>query len=125
MHEISIAQDIVDLVIENLPKDEDVRVTKVRLKIGLLATVMPETLEFCFEIVAKDTPLNGAKLEIEEIPIIAKCNNCGNEFSVDNSCFICPRCNSGEVEILQGNEFNVVDFEITEKTDENDYAEGK
>ena len=118
MHEVSIAQDIVDLVTENLPKGEpkggDVKVTRVHLKIGMLATVVPETLEFCFDIVAKDTQLNGAELVIDEIPIIAKCNDCGNEFGVDNSCFICPRCNSGEVEILQGNEFNVVDFEIEE-----------
>jgi len=114
MHEISLAQDIVDLVKENLPKDVVVNVTKVRIKIGELSSVIPESLEFCFGIIAKDTPLEVAKLEIEEISIIVKCNNCSAEFSADSFCFICPECNSSDVEIIQGNEFNVVDFEIAD-----------
>ena len=114
MHEISVAQDIVDLVIENLPKDEIVNVTKVRIKIGELSAIIPESLEFCFDVITKDTRLEGAKLEIQEVPVIVKCNNCSKEFKVNDFCFICPECGSGNVEILQGKEFNVVDFEIAD-----------
>ena len=63
MHELSITRNVVAIVSE---RAEGQRVTRVRLEIGRLTAVMPDSIRFCFDICAQGTPLEGAELEIVE-----------------------------------------------------------
>jgi hydrogenase nickel incorporation protein HypA/HybF len=62
------------------------------LKVGKLAAVVPDSLKFCFEVAAKNTPLEGAILQIEEIPVTARCKNCGHFWTAIQPVFICEKC---------------------------------
>ena len=77
MHEMGIALQIAEIATASIPKDAgDVRVEKINLKIGKLAAVVPDSLRFCFDVAIKDTPLAGAELVIEELPVVARCKDC-------------------------------------------------
>jgi|YelNatPaOPRAMG01_1025707.scaffolds.fasta_scaffold01570_18 hydrogenase nickel insertion protein HypA len=111
MHELSIASSIMGIVLESVPSNEEKHVKIVRVKVGELTAVVPESLEFCFEAITAGTPLEGAKLEIEHIGITGKCKECGGVFKVASLTFYCQYCNSPNIEIISGNELQVSEIE--------------
>ncbi len=76
---------------------------------------MPESLHFCFQIAAQDTPLYQADLHIEEIPVVAKCADCHVEWTVLEPVFKCGQCSSGSVEIISGRELDIISIEVVNK----------
>ncbi len=108
MHELSIAESIVEAVQARTHEDQ-VRV--VRVRIGKLAAVVPDALEFCFELAACGTPLEGARLEIAERPGRAHCRSCDQEFALPDLVLLCS-CGSADLEILAGRELQVASVEV-------------
>ena len=94
---------------------QDVRIEKVNLKIGKLAAVVPESLRFCFDVAVRDTALEGARLTIEELPVLAKCNDCNTQWTIDGPAFKCEKCDSGSLEIISGRELDIESIEIAEE----------
>ena len=116
MHEMGIALQIIEIATASLPADLGAaQVTRVNLKIGKLAAVVPESLRFCFDVAVKDTPLAGANLTIEEIPVVARCKDCNAQWTIDEPVFICKTCESGTLEILSGRELDIESIEVAEE----------
>jgi hydrogenase nickel incorporation protein HypA/HybF len=115
MHEMGIAQELVRIALDALPKDlDDVKVASLNLKIGKLSSVVPHSLTFCFEIITKHTPLENARLEIESVPVRIRCNTCGKEWEADTPVFCCTDCENGEIQMLSGREIEIVSLELME-----------
>lgn len=112
MHELSIAQSIVDIVRQHAP--DGVPVRAVRVAVGRMSGVVPESLEFCFSAVVGDTMLEGARLEIDRIPVRADCAQCGNVFVVEEAAFACPACGGSDLKLISGTELQVIEIEIAE-----------
>ena len=107
--------EIIEIATSSIPSDmKNVRVEKVNLKVGKLSAVVPSSLRFCFEIAAKDTPLSGAELDIEEIPVVAVCKKCNTEWTITGPAFTCEKCNSGSIEIISGRELDIISLEIAD-----------
>jgi hydrogenase nickel incorporation protein HypA/HybF len=116
MHEMGIALRIVEIATDSLPADlRAARVTKVNLKVGKLAAVVPESLRFCFDVAVKESPLEGAILSIEEVPVVARCKDCRAQWTIDEPVFVCQACQSGSLEILSGRELDIESIEIVEE----------
>ena len=116
MHEMGIALQIIEIATASLPADlGHARVAQVNLKVGKLAAIVPESLRFCFDVAIKDTPLAGAKLAIEEMPVVAKCKDCNAQWTIDEPVFICNTCESGSLEILSGRELDIESIEVVEE----------
>ena len=111
MHELSIAQNILDIINGQLLVNNLSRVTKVSMRLGKLAAIEPVSLKFCFEIITRDTRVEGAVLEIDSIPIRCRCNDCKLDFILDELDFICPNCMGSRLEIISGRELQVVEME--------------
>ena len=112
MHELSIAVSIIESVEENLP-EPTVKVTKIFLKIGKMAGVVKEALEFSFEIAAQGSRLENARLEIEELPVLVECENCDRTIELENPpIFRCPDCRQPTPNLIQGKELQIVSVEI-------------
>lgn len=115
MHEMGIALQIIDIATASIPPDlKDARIEKVNLKIGKLAAVVPESLRFCFDVAVKDTPLEGAGLFIEELPVVARCQDCDTRWTIDGPAFSCESCKSGNLDIISGRELDIESIEIAE-----------
>jgi hydrogenase nickel incorporation protein HypA/HybF len=119
MHEMGIAMEIVKIAIDSIPSDmENSRVEKIHLKVGKLSSVLPDSLRFCFKIISEDTPLDGARLIIEEIPVVAVCSDCNNRWTISEPVFQCKNCNSGSIQIISGRELDIDSIEIAEEREE-------
>jgi len=79
MHELSIISSVVDNVIESLQKYPGARVKEVRLRVGALASVIEDSLQFCYGIATDETPLRGSRLVVNIVPVTVHCEACGAE----------------------------------------------
>jgi hydrogenase nickel incorporation protein HypA/HybF len=114
MHELSVAEEIINITNQYLPKDNNNEVISVKVEIGRLSNILVDSLNFCFDALIDDTPLNGAKLLIKEIPITVKCEDCGNIMEIDGFLFQCKNCESTKVKLITGNELKVTEIEIND-----------
>jgi len=114
MHELSVAQSIVEIIQQHIPKSEWGRVAAVRLKIGEVAGIVPESLEFSFQAITAESLLNHARLEIESVPFRIHCNACDATLVNEIGFAVCSTCGSTDTKILSGTELNMTEIEITE-----------
>jgi hydrogenase nickel incorporation protein HypA/HybF len=113
MHEMAIAQSIVEQVEEVARSQGLAKISKIRLRIGALRAVVPEALEFGFEVMSQETPLAGARIEIEEVPIQVTCRECGETSSPEPGlAWLCPACGSTAVEMISGKELQLDSLEV-------------
>jgi hydrogenase nickel incorporation protein HypA/HybF len=111
VHELSLSSAIVNTVVKHA---QGRRVTVVYLRVGRLRQVVPETLDFYFEFVARDTVCQGARLEQEVIDARLRCRPCAREWEIEIPAFRCPWCGGSDVEIASGEEFEVESIEVEE-----------
>ncbi len=112
MHEMAIAEGIVDVALDTLKANNGSIIHAIQVQIGVLSGVEPEALHFCFEAVTQGTPAQGAKLDIETITMKGRCLDCHQEFSMEQYRHVCPHCNSFAVEELQGRELRVASIDM-------------
>lgn len=111
MHELSVTQSIVDACCE---RANGARVLRVMLEIGTLSCVMPDALRFCYDVVVRDTELEGSELEIIRIPGFSRCRDCGHDVEMDDVLTSCE-CGSGNLERPRGGDaLRVKSIEIEE-----------
>jgi hydrogenase nickel incorporation protein HypA/HybF len=103
VHELAIAESVVDAVVDRLGA---ARIGKVVLEIGRLSGVVPDSLLFCFDLVTDGTSLQGAVLEIVELPGRAECRSCGAEVELYDLLGLCE-CGSLDLRVLAGNELRI------------------
>jgi hydrogenase nickel incorporation protein HypA/HybF len=113
MHELAIAQSIVEAVEAKARECNAAHVKGVRLKIGEASGVVTDSLTFCFEMLASLEPtLAGAQLLIDTKPHRAYCLHCACEFSVTNFVAQCPTCKEWSNEIVSGTELQLLEMEF-------------
>lgn len=114
MHELGITQNIVQIVQEEAARAGATRVSKVKLLVGEMTGIVDASLQFCFEFCARGTVAEGAELEIERVPLRARCSGCAEEFAVEGYRLVCPACSSRQVEIVTGRELKIRELEVEE-----------
>jgi hydrogenase nickel incorporation protein HypA/HybF len=111
MHELSIAESILEAVRKELASRPGARPTRVGLRIGELAAVDVDSLSFCFEAVLKGTDWESLQLDARVCPQRRLCKECGNEFAVVEYNANCPACASSNTRLTSGDE---LDFDYLE-----------
>jgi hydrogenase nickel incorporation protein HypA/HybF len=111
VHELSLSGAIVNTAVKHAA-GRPVKV--VSLRVGRLRQVIPDSLEFYFEFVARGTVCEGARLEHELIEARLRCRPCGREWGIEVPAFRCPTCGGSDVEVASGNEFEVESIEVEE-----------
>lgn len=114
MHELSIAQGILDIVRQYVPAAHGEKVRAVKVRVGHLAGVVPASLDFCFGAIVAGTPYAPAFLAIEEVPAAIHCHACERTSVIDGPAFACPGCGSPDVALDSGGELQVVEVELDE-----------
>jgi hydrogenase nickel incorporation protein HypA/HybF len=113
MHELAVTQSILDLAVQNAQQANAVRVTDINLVIGRLSSIVDDSIQFYWDIIAKDTICENAILHFQRIDAELECTECGNHYILQAELTPCPKCNSNKVTILSGKEFRLDSIEVT------------
>ncbi|MCQ3931379.1 MAG: hydrogenase maturation nickel metallochaperone HypA [Chloroflexi bacterium] len=118
MHELSIAQNLVEIANTAAQQANVQRVTAVRLQLGALSGVVKDSLLFCYDIASAGTRLEGSKLLIEELPVIIYCPQCQQTVPLETvQAFCCPVCGTFSSDIRQGRELEILSLEAEEENE--------
>jgi hydrogenase nickel incorporation protein HypA/HybF len=109
MHEMAITQSVVDTVCEHAAGR---RVHSVRVEVGALCAVVPDSMQFCFELATEGTVADGARLDLDVRPGAARCHSCSEEFELGDLILLCP-CGSADVEVLAGRDLKILSMEVS------------
>jgi hydrogenase nickel incorporation protein HypA/HybF len=112
MHELSIAQSIHEHVVKEINKRDLKNVSIIALRIGALTDIVPDSLEFGFDAIKKDTILDKTVLDIEIIPVSGVCKSCKKNFEVLEFVFVCPDCSSYDIKTENGTELDIAYLEV-------------
>lgn len=108
MHELSITQSIVDAVCERASGRP---VHAIRVRVGALTAMVPESMRFCFNLITEGTAAQGAVLEIDQAQGTALCRSCGADFTLTDLVLLCA-CGSADVEVTSGRELEIVSMRV-------------
>ncbi|HMS03490.1 MAG TPA: hydrogenase maturation nickel metallochaperone HypA [Gemmatimonadaceae bacterium] len=113
MHELSIAQSIVEVVTAAIADDPAAQVAVVHLRIGRLAGIEAGALHFSYDLVVERTRLAGSRLAIEEVPVVIHCPTCDAARELAGiQRFRCPVCDTPSGDIRRGRELEVASIEL-------------
>ncbi len=117
MHELSIAQEIIEILKEYLPSDNAVAVKSIKISIGKLSNICVDSLRFCYKLLTENTFLKNSELFIQMVPVRIKCKNCDTVYEVNGEFFYCINCGSSNTEFLTGYELNIDEIEIEDESE--------
>jgi hydrogenase nickel incorporation protein HypA/HybF len=112
MHELTITQNILDLVLKQARESGAKRVAKINLVIGEMTGVVDRSVQFYFDLLSRNTPAQGAELNFKMVALQARCRDCARVFDFDENVSQCPHCHGTSVEIISGNELFVESIEV-------------
>ena len=115
MHEMGIANSVLEAVRKEMRRYPEARPAKVGLRIGEMAAVDQESLRFCFEALTAGTDVEGLQLEIELCPRRHRCKDCGKEFNVADYDFQCEACGAVNSECISGDQLELAYVEIEDE----------
>lgn len=114
MHELGIASSILDCVAAEASRRPDAHITKVGVKIGELAGIDVDALQFGFECIIKDTEWEPLALVVESIPRVQRCPTCQHEFRMSDFNPQCPQCGEFATQCISGEELDIAYMEVAE-----------
>lgn len=112
MHEMSLAESVVQIAAGAAARDGAQRVSAVWLEIGALSCVTPDALRFCFDAVARGTAAEGARLEIIAVPGEGVCGSCARTAAMAALYDLCPHCGKAGMQPRRGTEMRVKEIEV-------------
>ena len=112
MHEMSLAESVLQIIEDTARAEGYARVKTVWLEIGQLAMVEKESMRFCFDVVTRDSIAQGARLEIIETAGQGWCMECARTVAVTARYEACPHCGSVQIEVTGGEEMRVKELEV-------------
>ncbi len=116
MHEMGLVMEIIQITSDSIPKElEGTPVERINLKVGKFSAVVPDSLRFCFGFASKGTPVAGAELHIERVPVVAVCKDCNHQWTLKEAAFNCPECNSGSIDVISGRELDIDSIVLAEE----------
>ena len=105
MHELTITESLLEIALRHANEAGATKITDLYLVIGQLSSVVDESVQFYWDIIAKDTPAEGASLHFKRVPTELICLNCDHQYKPVEDQMACPRCESISIKILSGEEF--------------------
>ncbi len=113
MHEVSIMEETLDIAIDQTKNQGAKQIYHLKMRIGAVSGVVPEALTFAFDVVADNTIAQGAKLEIEIVPVQCYCSHCQQNFyPSDLVVYECPQCGQFSYKIITGKEIELTSLEV-------------
>lgn len=111
MHELSLVENILEILARHREEHGFKRLLSLRMRIGLLAAVDEDALRFAFDSASQGTPFEGAALEVDRTFPLAHCL-CGEVFRPEDLIYACPACGAVTARLEGGNEMEIIELEV-------------
>jgi hydrogenase nickel incorporation protein HypA/HybF len=115
MHELSVTQSLLDIALRHA---DGKRITDLHLVIGQLSSIVDDSIQFYWDMIAKDTQAEGARLHFKRVPAEMQCRDCGERFTLGKDDFACPKCGGINVQVVAGEEFLLESIEVETEADQ-------
>ena len=114
MHEMSIAQSILDIVKEEMAKHGVEKLAAINVAVGVLSAIVPSSLTFCFKVLTDQTEFADTVLNVRVIPIGYACFDCGHRFESEEMIFQCPECGADQPMMTTGRDMTIENIEVAD-----------
>lgn len=112
MHELTITQNILSIVLQKAREVEASKITKIELLVGRLTGFVPECIQLQFDVLSRGTAAAGANLSFFQPPTNLRCRKCSYDYTSNSFDIKCPKCHNMEIDILSGSELSVESMEV-------------
>ncbi|MFZ5910343.1 MAG: hydrogenase maturation nickel metallochaperone HypA [Chloroflexota bacterium] len=112
MHELPVTQSILEIALKHAQKADARRVTNLYIIMGELSTLVDDSIQFYWDLIAEDTIAKGATLHFERVPAELQCLACSGKFTPNGREFSCPACGSINVKVISGEEFSLAAIDV-------------
>lgn len=113
MHELSLMEETMAIALDYAQQHHAREIRRIHMRVGLLSGVVPEALQFAFDVMVKGTIAETAEFSIEPVAILCHCPACDIVFEpVDRWIHECPQCHQFGVEVRQGKELELASLEV-------------
>jgi hydrogenase nickel incorporation protein HypA/HybF len=112
MHEVGIAQSLMDVVFETAKNNGAKKINKVFIKIGRLQAVEESSLTFAYDTIKEGTIAENSELIVEHVPLTGQCMDCDHKAEFEEIFMTCPKCGSSAVLTLTGRELQITEIEV-------------
>ncbi len=112
MHELSVTESLLEIALRHAEAAKARRIVSLNITIGQLSSIVDDSVQFYWDIISKDSIAEGALLHFERIPTRLRCQACGEEYQPGDETFSCPACDSQNIQIVAGREFQLESIEV-------------
>jgi hydrogenase nickel incorporation protein HypA/HybF len=112
MHELPVTQSLLKIALDHAEKANAKRITELHIVMGELSSMVDDSIQFYWEIIAKDTIAEQAKLHFRRVPAELQCMTCFTKYSPKSGELICPQCGGVGAKIIAGEEFSLEAIDV-------------
>lgn len=112
MHELPVTESVLRIVLNHAQRARARRVVRVNLVLGELSSILGDSVQFYWDLIAEGTLAEGAQLCFRRVPAELRCLACGVTFPLDRQDWLCPACGSAQVKVADGDQFLVESIEV-------------
>lgn len=112
MHELSVTEALLKLAVEHAERANAQRITDLHVVIGDLASMVDDSIQFYWDIIARGTIAEQAKLHFRRVPAELQCNTCSAKYQPDDKELVCPDCHGVDARIISGEEFYLESIDV-------------
>lgn len=112
MHELAVTESILEIALRHAEQSNARQILSLYLVIGEFSSIVDESVQFYWDLVADNTPAMGARLNFRRIPAEMECQACGVSYAPSRDQLTCPQCGSVQVKLVRGDEFYLEAIDI-------------
>lgn len=113
MHEVGIMEQTLEIAIEHAKQQKATQIHRLKMRVGALSGVVPDALQFAFDVVSQGTMAEKAQFEIDYVPVECYCTNCDQRFQPEEWYYECPQCHQLSTDIRCGKELELMSLEVS------------
>jgi hydrogenase nickel incorporation protein HypA/HybF len=112
MHELGVTQSLLEIAVRHAEQAGATRITRLSLVVGELSSIVDDSVQFYWDLIAAGTLAEGATLEFKRVPATLRCAACAHEFPLNHDRYVCPRCGSSRIAVTGGEEFYLESIDV-------------
>lgn len=124
MHELPVTESVLDIALRHAEQAGAQRVTALYLVLGQLSSIVDDSVQFYWDIIARGTPAEGAQLHFKRVPAELLCLDCSRRYGLDGEDLACPHCGGARIKVVNGEQFQLEAIDVDYEAAPNTAAEG-